>query len=198
MDEHTLAEALHRIGAVRFGSYRLKDGRQSPFYIDLRILVSHPRVLRDVAAAMVSRAATLTYDRLAPIPYAGLPIGVAMAILSERPLVYPRKEEKGYGTRRAVEGEFSPGERVLVVDDVVTSGHAKIEAISPLREVGLIVRDVLVVRRGRRAERLLAEADLRLHSLLGVEELFAHLVSLGLVERAQVDSALLFVEAESE
>jgi len=167
-----VAELLFRIGAVRFGRFTLKDGRESPFYLDLRILVSHPDAMARVARAMLQRAESLAYDRLAGIPYAGLPIAVAMSLIGLRPVVYPRKEAKDYGTRRAVEGEFSSGERALVVDDVVTSGGAKVEAVQALRAVGLTVEDILVVvDRQEPGARVLADAAVKLHSVIQVGEL---------------------------
>jgi uridine monophosphate synthetase len=171
-----IGEMLFRIGAVRFGRFTLKDGRESPFYLDLRILVSHPDGLARVARAMLQRAEGLAYDRLAGIPYAGLPIAVAMSLIGLRPVVYPRKEAKGYGTGRAVEGEYAAGERVLVVDDVVTSGGAKIEAVQALRAVGLVVEDILVVvDRQEPGSRVLADAGVSLHSVVGVVELLESL-----------------------
>src|SRR5262245_61776039 len=77
---HELSELLYRIGAVRFGDFILKDGRHSPFYLDLRVLVSHPDALARVARAMLQRAEGLVYDRIAGLPYAGLPIAVAMSL----------------------------------------------------------------------------------------------------------------------
>ena len=174
-----LAVALHRIGSVQFGDFVLKDGSRSPIYLDLRGLIGHPAVLRQVAGEMLRCAAPLQYDCLAGIPYAGLPLAVAMSLESGRPLVYPRKEAKGYGTRRAVEGIFSAGDRALVIDDVITTGGAKIEAIAPLHAAGLVVEDVLVViDRQQSGAETLARAGLRLHSVLTIrallEQLHAH------------------------
>jgi uridine monophosphate synthetase len=143
--ERELSELLYRIGVVRFGEFTLKDGRSSPIYLDLRVLVSHPQALARVARAMVQRAATLQYDRIAGIPYAGLPIAVAMSLVAEQPMVYARKEAKSYGTKRMIEGEYRPGDRALLIDDVITSGGAKLEAAAPFKEAGFVVEDVLVV-----------------------------------------------------
>src|SRR5262245_34648687 len=145
MTPETLSEMLHRSGALSFGDYKLKDGRRSPFYLDLRGLISNPELLEGVGVALAERARTIPHDRIAAIPYAGLPIGIAMALAAKRPLIYPRKEAKSYGTGRVIEGEFRRGERVLLVDDVITSGGSKVEAIAPLRTAGLVVEDVLVV-----------------------------------------------------
>ncbi len=192
--ERELSELLYRIGVVRFGTFTLKDGRTSPFYLDMRVLISHPAALARVARAMLQRSAALHYDRLAGLPYAGLPIAVAMALIGERPMIYARKEAKTYGTAQRIEGMFAPGERVLMIDDVVTSGGAKLEAAEPFRDAGLIVEDVLViVDRSEDAAAALAAAGLRLHSVLHVRALLAQLGASGLVPSSDVERAMAFV-----
>jgi len=185
-----LARELHRIGAVRFGDFVLKDGSHSPFYVDLRVLIGHPVVLRRVARALLSSARGVQYDCLAGIPYAGLPLAVAMSLESGRPLVYPRKEAKSYGTQRQVEGVFKPGHRALVVDDVITTGGAKIEAIAPLRAAGLVVEDiVVVVDREQSGGRMLAAAGLQLHSIFTVSVLLNHLRAAGAISSDDLERA---------
>jgi uridine monophosphate synthetase len=192
--ERELSELLYRIGAVRFGDFTLKDGRTSPFYLDLRLLVSYPGALTRVARVMLQRAEGVRYDRLAGLPYAGLPIAVAMSLIGSRPMIYARKESKDYGTKRLIEGEFAPGERALMIDDVVTSGGAKLEAMAPFRAAGLVVEDVLVViDREDRAAASLADARLRLHSVLKVRALFDHLRQDPAVDPVGVDRALDFL-----
>src|SRR4051812_34846363 len=91
-----LALELHRIGAFKLGTFTLKAGLTSPFYVDLRLLPSHPDVLRLSAVVLAQVIASLQYNRLAAIPYAGLPIGTALALHIDKPMIFPRKERKEY------------------------------------------------------------------------------------------------------
>jgi uridine monophosphate synthetase len=189
-----LSALLHQVGVVRFGDFTLKDGRQSPFYLDMRVLVSHPAALARVARAMLQRARDIPYDRIAGLPYAGLPIAVAMSLIAERPMIYVRKEAKDYGTRKLIEGEYAAGERALMIDDVVTSGGAKLDAVTPFRDAGLVVEDVLViVDRSDGGVQALAAAGLRLHSVLDVHTLLTELGAAGAVPAADIDRALAFL-----
>lgn len=192
-----LIDALHRIGAVRTGDFVLKDGRRSPIYIDLRVLIAHPDVLKSVGEALHATAAPLQYDVVAGIPYAGLPIAVAMSIAGGKPMVYPRKETKDYGTKKRVEGVFAEGARALVIDDVITTGGAKIEAIEPLREAGLVVEDILVVVDRQQADpSVLRDAGLRLHSVLTLNQILDRLEGDGRLSSAEAERARAFVQGQ--
>jgi uridine monophosphate synthetase len=116
---------------------------------------------------MAEVARGLKFDRIAAIPYAGLPIGVALALKMERPLIYPRREVKAHGTRRPIEGTFEPGETALLVDDLITRGDSKLEAVAPLEAADLVVEDVLVlIDREQGGARDLAQHGYRLHAVL--------------------------------
>ncbi len=176
----TLAQRLHDLGAVQFGSFTLKDGSISPVYLDLRLLISDPAVLAYAAQAYARLLTELTFDRIAAIPYAGLPIGTAVALATGRPMIFPRRDVKGYGTGKAIEGRFAAGETAVVVDDVISSGGSKREAIVPLEAAGLRVRDVVVLvdRQGGGREDL-ADAGYQLHSVTTLSDLTADLAAQG-------------------
>jgi uridine monophosphate synthetase len=106
------------------------------------------------------------------VPYAALPAAAAIAMRLDRPMVYPRKEVKGHGTGRAVEGAFEPGQVAVAVEDVVTSGGSLLEAIATMEGAGLEVRDVVVlVDREQGGGGRLAEAGYRLHAILTLGEI---------------------------
>jgi uridine monophosphate synthetase len=123
-----------------------------------------------------------------------VPLAVAMSLIAERPMIYARKEAKDYGTKRMIEGEYRAGERALMVDDVITSGGAKLEALAPFTSAGLVVEDVLVVvDREESGAAALRAAGLRLHSVLQVRTLLGHLRAQHVVNSVDVDRALDFL-----
>jgi uridine monophosphate synthetase len=177
-----LYEWLFEAGCLLFGEFRLKSGVISPVYVDFRRVVSRPSLLRELGRVLGKRAREIGCDRIAAIPYAGLPLGVAASMASGLPLIYPRREVKEYGTGRQIEGEHMAGERILVVDDVITDGASKLEAIQPLTGAGLVVEDVLVVLdREQGGRQVLARAGYTLHALGTLSEALEVLVDLGKV-----------------
>lgn len=176
--EETIAQTLFEIGAVRFGRFVLHSGRVSPIYLDLRLLVSHPEALRQVARAYSEKIEPLTFDRLAATPLSGLPIGTAVALEMDRPLIYPRKQVKGYGTGNEIEGKWQVGETVLVLDDLITSGDSLLETITSLKTSGLRVTDaVVLIDREQGGRAALLEQGYHLHSVLDLSHLLAILES---------------------
>ncbi len=176
-----LAEDLLKIGVVQFGQFRLKSGLISPIYIDLRLLVSYPDVLRRVGLELARIIEPLKPDLVAGVPLAGLPIATAVSLVSGIPMVYPR-EPKDHGTGKTVEGKFEPGQRVVLVDDLITTGTSKLEAVSILSQAGLVVQDIAVVIDRRAGEAPLG--GLRVHSLLTLSGLLLSLAEGGAIDWA--------------
>jgi uridine monophosphate synthetase len=190
-----LATQLHDIGCVKFGEFKLKSGLMSPIYIDLRLLVTHPGVLKQAATAMGDKLSDAeSFDRLAAIPYAGLPIGVAVALETGKPLIYPRKEAKDYGTAKLIEGEYKSGETVVLVDDLITKGTAKIEALKPLLDEGLRVKDLVVlIDREQGGKEELASRGIRLHAVMTLTQMLDELVEAGKLSAHMREEVLAWV-----
>lgn len=189
-----LIAQLFALGAVKLGRFTLKSGAISPIYIDLRLMIADPKVLAAAAKGYASLLADLDFDRIAAIPMAGLPIGTAVALETGRPMIFPRMQVKKYGTSQAIEGRWEAGETVVVLDDLISDGGSKVEAIAPLEAAGLEVRDVVVLidRQGGGTETL-AAAGYRLHSVLTLPDIVASLAAAGRITAEQRQAVLDFV-----
>jgi orotate phosphoribosyltransferase len=165
----SLAITLYEIGAIQFGKFKLHSGKKSRIYLDMRVLASYPEALREVAAAYRTVLEWLDYDVIAATPLAGLPIGTAISLDMNQPLIYPRKTAKSYGTGKAIEGVYSVGDTAVVVDDLITSGDSIIQTIAALKAGGLRVTDavVLIDREQGGVENLRSEGY-RLHSIMSL------------------------------
>ncbi len=194
LENQTIAGALFEIGAVRFGRFTLHSGAISPIYLDLRLLASYPAVLRQVAQAYAALLSPLAFDVLAAIPYAGLPIGTAIALAMDRPLVFPRKQAKSFGVGKSVEGWWNVGDRAVIIEDLVTSGDSVLEGIAVLEAAGLQVRDVVVlIDRQQGGQAALAARGYRLHAVMTLTQLLSELEEQGRItpeQRRQVLQAL--------
>ncbi len=191
-----LVNDLYGIEALKFGEFRLKSGILSPFYIDLRGIISHPPILRAIALRLLEVLRPLRFDRIAGIPYAGLPIATAVSLGGNLPMLYARKEVKEHGTRRAIEGAFAPGEVVIPIDDVITDGASKFEAALPLVEAGLTVRDfVIFLDREQGGADTLKEKGYALHSALQISAVLAYLREAGRLSPEQFRRCTDFIAA---
>ncbi|MGV2830725.1 bifunctional orotidine-5'-phosphate decarboxylase/orotate phosphoribosyltransferase [Myxosarcina sp. GI1(2024)] len=163
---------LYDIGCLLFGEYVQASGATFSYYIDLRKIISNPPIFNQVLTAYADILKNLNFDRIAGIPYGALPTATGLALNLHRPMIFPRKELKAHGTRRLIEGEFYPGETVVVVDDITISGKSAMEGAEKLKSAGLIVKDIVVFidhEGGVKAK--LAQNGYRAHSVLGISEI---------------------------
>src|SRR5262249_52041024 len=139
---------LHEIGAIKFGNFKLSSGKDSSYYIDLRIVPSFPHQFRKMTKSLqnlISNKIGLdSFDSFASVPTSGLVIGSALAIETVKPLIYIRQKPKEYGTGSKIEGKVSNISRVVLVDDVVTTGQSLLKAIKTLKETKININSAFV------------------------------------------------------
>lgn len=194
-----IADGLLETGCVQFGQFTLKSGLVSPIYIDLRRLVGYPDLLNRVASAYLPILKSLSFNRLAALPYAALPIATAISLLGGWSLVYPRKEVKTYGTKAVVEGVYQPHDEVVVIDDLATTGESKFEAIEKLKDAGLVVRHLVVlIDRQSGARQALEKAGYGFHAVFTLSELLDYWESHKKAPAEQVGAARQFLADFSE
>ena len=190
-----LADGLLNAGCIKFGNFTLKSGLSSPIYIDLRRIISFPRLLAQIGEAYLPLLRNLTFDRLAGLPYAAIPIATAVSLQGDYPMIYPRKEVKTYGTKAEIEGEFHAGETALVIDDLATTGGSKFEAIEKLTAVGLVVKDIVVlVDRQSGAKESLEQAGYSMHAVLTITQLLDYWDETGKVEKDKIEETREFLK----
>ena len=193
-----LALDLHEIGALKFGEFTFKSGIVSPMYLDLRLFISYPKVLKKVTKLYAQQLESLKYDRLAGVAYAALPIAGAVSLELERPWIFMRKEglKKEYGLQKSLEGEFNKGETVVMIEDLVTRATSLMEAISATEEHGLVIKDaVVLLDYGKGGRKVLEDAGYNLHAFMTVRELVDIMQAEGKIDAGKHAQCVKFLES---
>jgi len=191
----SLADGLLSAGCIKFGEFTLKSGIQSPIYIDLRQVITYPKLLEQIGQAYLPILKNLQFSRIAGLPYAAIPIATAISLAGNYPMIYPRKEVKTYGTKAEIEGEYHAGETVVVIDDLATTGGSKFEAIEKLTGAGLLVKDVVVlVDRQSGAKESLAQAGYSMQAVLTITQLLDYWEKTGRVSSDKIKATRSFLE----
>lgn len=195
-----VADALYRSGCIKFGTFKIKSGAISPYYVDLARLLSTPKELCNIADIASEKIRALMtserIDKLASIELKGALIVPSIACRLNLPCVIVRKEEKAYGvTGRIAGAEVSKGDNILFFDDVVSEGLSKIEGIKPLQELGAQVKHLMVVvNREQGGKENLEKARYKVHSLAKVSEIVYSLYRQKSVTKEQADAVLNYIK----
>ena len=194
-----VANALYLSGCLKFGSFKIKSGAISPYYIDLARLLSAPEqlcVIADTAAEQATKIVVADeIDKLATIELKGALIAPSIACKLNLPCIIVRKEEKAYGvTGRIAGADVEKGDRILFFDDVISEGLSKIEGIKPLQELGGVVNHFLVVvNREQGGKENLEKLGFKVHALAKVSDLVNSLCGRH-ISKEQADEVLNYVK----
>lgn len=167
------ATFLYQNGAIKFGDFKLSSGKESPYYIDLRLIPSYPhqfrKMIKTLQSSISDKIGFDNFDYFASVPTSGLVIASALAIESVKPLVYVRQKPKEYGTNNLIEGRIEKGIKVVFIDDVTTTGLSLLNAIKIIKDSGMIVTDAFtIINRFEGARELLASEGIKLHEITDI------------------------------
>ena len=185
------ATFLHQKGIIKFGDFTLASGKKSSYYVDLRLVPSYPHQFRTMIKYLqnnITESVGLSsFDSLVSVPTGGLVIASALAIETVKPLIYVRSKPKDYGTSKSVEGQIHEGMKVVMIDDVATTGGSVVNAIKSLKEANITIEDAyVIVNRMEGADEALKELGVKLHSITNIIQ-----ITQALHEQKLVDGDIL-------
>ena len=173
---------------IKFGDFTLASGKKSPYYVDLRLVASFPqefrKMVKHLEKMIVESIGLDKFDSFVSVPTGGLVIASALSLETVKPLIYVRSKPKDYGTSKSIEGKIFDGMKVVMIDDVATTGGSVINAIQSLRDSKIAVNEVFViVNRLEGANEALEELNIKTHSVLDILQITEILVNEKLIEK---------------
>ena len=167
---------LYKNNIIRFGNFTLASGKNSSYYVDLRLIPSYPhqfrKMIKNLQNLIVEKTGLDDFDCLASVPTGGLVVTSALAIEIVKPLIYVRSKPKEHGTTKSIEGKISAGMKVVMVDDVMTTGTSVLNGINQLKEAGLLVSDLyVIINRLEGGDKTLSDIGVQTHQLTDILEI---------------------------
>ncbi|CAH8557655.1 unnamed protein product [Heterobilharzia americana] len=188
-----------RYGVVKFGEYKLKSGVISPIYVDLRVLISSPKFMDEIAQALITLLhgeVNKPIDLICGVPYSALPIAACISVRENISMVMCRKEAKSYGTKQMIEGVWKNGQNCVIIEDVVTSGSSVSSVAKLLRQSGICTEQVIIIiDREQGGPSYLEKQNIKVSSLFTLTELLSILHQEKRITTAQFDESVSFIRS---
>jgi orotate phosphoribosyltransferase len=196
-----MANILFKIDAVKFGVFKLSSGKKSPYYVDLRVIPSFPDAFREIcdfyAQYITSQIGPKNFNRIAGVPVTGIIFASQVAYNLKKPFLYMRQGVKLQGRERRVEGVLVSGDRVLLVDDLVTTGLTLTKAAEAVRAEGGVVTDAVVfLDREEGGASQLEKNGIKLYPMLKISEVANALYELGALDQESLKTILKQIKKE--
>jgi len=190
-----MANILFKIDALKFGVHKLSNGKASPYYIDLRVIPSFPDAFHEICDSydqyITAKTGLKNFDRIAAIPLAGIPFASQIAYNLKKPFLFVRKNVQLQGRERRVEGILASGDKVLLVDDLVTTGLTLGNAAEVVRaEGGVVTEAVVFLDREEGGREQLEKNGIKLQSLLKISEVANTLFEMGAIDKESLKTIL--------
>lgn len=196
MERSRIALTFYDMGVVKFGKYQLKSGIISPIYIDLRILISSPKFMDEIAQSLIALLPNNGIDLICGVPYAALPIAACISVHKNIPMVMCRKEAKSYGTKQIIEGIWKNGQNCVIIEDVITSGSSVCSVAQLLRQSGIYTEHaIIIIDREQGGPAYLKDQNIRITSLFTLTELLEILHQENRITKEQFDETILFLHS---
>ena len=174
VQKQKLIDALKACGAVQYGNFTLTSGKKAKFYVDIKKASTHPKTLKLIAKQAAIKIEDMDVSTVAGIELGGVPLATAVSIETELPLLIVRKSTKDYGTKSRFIGDIKPKDKIVMLEDVTTTGNSVIDAIKILREDGASVKHIIcVVDREEGAKEKMKEVGAELFPLVSVSDLLS-------------------------
>ena len=182
---------------IKFGEFVLKSEITSPFYIDLRRVQSYPETFHMVTEAYAEMLEGVDECvLLAGVPEAGTPLASAVGYTTKRKLIQPRKVVKEHGTKSSIEGDFNEGDRVVLLDDLITNGESKLEAIKQEEDAGLVTEKFIVlVEREQGGLNVVRESGYQIEAALTITGIIDSLIKFGRIDNQCHEQVLDFIQS---
>jgi orotate phosphoribosyltransferase len=192
---------LIRNNALKIGDYILRSGKKSPYYVDLRQTISDPIsmdwISNSLARIVINEIGESKTDKILGVPTAGVPFATIISQKLAKPMLYYRRERKEHGVRKKIEGDMQRNERIVMVDDLITTGQSVIDAANAARDQGGVINELVVLLdREQGGKENLRAQSIEPHVLFNISEAFEWLREVELIDEEHYNVIMEYMEAE--